>query len=77
MSTEKLAFMIGLLGSVHCIGMCGPLAFAVPSLKQGWAFLVLDKLLYQLGRIISYCFSGSDDWPDRTTDLDGRFSAGS
>lgn len=58
MSTERLAFMIGLLGSVHCIGMCGPLAFAVPSLKQGWAFLVLDKLLYQLGRIISYCFLG-------------------
>lgn len=58
MSTERLAFMIGLLGSVHCIGMCGPLAFAVPSLKQGWAFLVLDKLLYQLGRIVSYCFLG-------------------
>lgn len=58
MSNEKLAFMIGLLGSVHCIGMCGPLAFAVPSLKQGWAFLVLDKLLYQLGRIVSYCFLG-------------------
>ncbi|WP_235964559.1 sulfite exporter TauE/SafE family protein [Pedobacter gandavensis] len=50
--------MIGLLGSVHCIGMCGPLAFAVPSLKQGWVFLVLDKLLYQLGRIVSYCFLG-------------------
>lgn len=58
MSTERLAFMIGLLGSVHCIGMCGPLAFAVPSLKQGCAFLVLDKLLYQLGRIMSYCFLG-------------------
>ncbi|MBB2150479.1 sulfite exporter TauE/SafE family protein [Pedobacter sp. LMG 31462] len=58
MSNEKLAFMIGLLGSVHCIGMCGPLAFAVPSLKQGWVFLVLDKLLYQLGRIVSYCFLG-------------------
>lgn len=58
MSNEKLAFMIGLLGSVHCIGMCGPLAFAVPSLKQGWLFLVLDKLLYQLGRIVSYCFLG-------------------
>jgi uncharacterized protein len=58
MNAEKLAFMIGLLGSVHCIGMCGPLAFAVPSLKQGWFFLVADKLIYQLGRIIAYCLLG-------------------
>lgn len=58
MSEQYLAFMIGLLGSVHCIGMCGPLAFAVPSLKQGAAYLVLDKILYQIGRIISYCALG-------------------
>lgn len=58
MNTDKLAFMIGLLGSVHCIGMCGPLAFAVPSLKQGWFFMALDKLVYQFGRIIAYCTLG-------------------
>jgi len=59
MSTEKLAFMIGLLGSVHCIGMCGPLAFAVPIQKRGWLLLVADKLLYQLGRIAAYCSLGA------------------
>lgn len=58
MSTEKLAFMIGLLGSLHCVGMCGPLAFAVPSLKQGWLFLMADKLIYQLGRVAAYCTLG-------------------
>jgi sulfite exporter TauE/SafE len=58
MSESYLAFMIGLLGSVHCIGMCGPLAFAVPSLKQGLGFLVFDKVLYQAGRIVSYCILG-------------------
>ncbi|MET3113743.1 sulfite exporter TauE/SafE [Pedobacter sp. CG_S7] len=58
MSELYLAFMIGLLGSVHCIGMCGPLAFAVPSLKPGMGYLVLDKILYQFGRIISYCVLG-------------------
>jgi sulfite exporter TauE/SafE len=58
MSEQYLAFMIGLLGSVHCIGMCGPLAFAVPSLQQGAGWLILDKGLYQLGRIISYCVLG-------------------
>lgn len=58
MSELHLAFMIGLLGSVHCIGMCGPLAFAVPSLKPGMGYLLLDKILYQLGRIFSYCILG-------------------
>lgn len=58
MSDQYLAFMIGLLGSVHCLGMCGPLAFAVPSLKTGHAYLVLDKIFYHTGRIISYCILG-------------------
>lgn len=58
MSEQHLAFMIGLLGSVHCVGMCGPLAFAVPSLQTGWAYLVFDKLIYQAGRIISYVLLG-------------------
>lgn len=59
MSDQYLAFLIGLMGSVHCIGMCGPLAFAVPTLNKGWGFLVLDKLSYQGGRIISYCILGA------------------
>jgi sulfite exporter TauE/SafE len=59
MSDSYLAFMIGILGSVHCIGMCGPLAFAVPSLRPGAAYLILDKILYQLGRMASYCILGA------------------
>ncbi len=58
MSETYLAFMVGLLGSVHCIGMCGPLAFAVPSLNKGAGWLLFDKCLYQMGRIISYCVLG-------------------
>lgn len=58
MTEQYLAFMIGLLGSVHCIGMCGPLAFAVPSLQKGAGWLLLDKALYQIGRILSYCLLG-------------------
>lgn len=58
MSYQSLAFMIGLLGSVHCVGMCGPLAFAVPSVQSGWAYLVWNKLIYQAGRIIAYCVLG-------------------
>ncbi|KIO76379.1 membrane protein [Pedobacter lusitanus] len=59
MSDQYLAFLIGLMGSVHCLGMCGPLAFAVPTLKKGWGFLVLDKLSYQGGRVIAYCILGA------------------
>jgi sulfite exporter TauE/SafE len=58
MSNDRLAFFIGLLGSLHCIGMCGPLAFAVPVNRPGWFYLLWNKLIYQLGRIVSYCVLG-------------------
>lgn len=58
MNTYQIAFLVGLFGSVHCIGMCGPLAFAVPVSRGGrWLFL-WDKLVYQLGRTISYVLIG-------------------
>jgi sulfite exporter TauE/SafE len=58
MNTNELAFFIGLFGSVHCIGMCGPLAFAVPVAQNKWWLIVGDKLLYNTGRVISYTFLG-------------------
>jgi len=58
MSAYQIAFYIGLFGSIHCIGMCGPLAFAIPTGdKRRWLF-VWDKLVYQFGRIISYSLLG-------------------
>lgn len=58
MSTNQLAFFIGLFGSVHCIGMCGPLAFAVPSFRKYWWLTLADKLFYNIGRVITYTFLG-------------------
>jgi len=58
MNTNELAFFIGLFGSIHCIGMCGPLAFAVPVGQNKWWLIVGDKLLYNVGRVISYTFLG-------------------
>lgn len=50
------AFVIGLLGSFHCIGMCGPIALAIPSGKNiNRAF---NLLLYNSGRIITYSIIG-------------------
>lgn len=58
MSTNEIAFFIGLFGSLHCVGMCGPLAFAIPAGQKGWGYIVADKFLYNLGRILSYTTIG-------------------
>jgi hypothetical protein len=58
MSFEALAFFTGLLGSVHCISMCGPLMLAMPFSQQSIWESVLHRLLYQLGRILMYGFLG-------------------
>lgn len=49
-------FIVGLLGSVHCIGMCGPLALAVPT-KKGHR--VISAVLFNGGRILTYAFLGA------------------
>ncbi|EOR95151.1 Heavy-metal-associated domain (N-terminus) and membrane-bounded cytochrome biogeneis cycZ-like domain protein [Arcticibacter svalbardensis MN12-7] len=38
--------------------MCGPLAFAIPSKHANRWLVLLDKLIYQVGRIISYSILG-------------------
>jgi len=57
------AFMTGLLGSVHCIGMCGgivgALTFQLPdSVRQRPQHLLPYLLSYNLGRISSYTLAG-------------------
>lgn len=58
MSNYAIAFFIGLFGSIHCIGMCGPLALAIPVSENKWWLVVGDKILYNCGRIITYSFLG-------------------
>jgi sulfite exporter TauE/SafE len=58
MTDLQVAFFIGLFGSIHCVGMCGPLALALPANNAGALWLVFDKLIYQLGRVISYTVLG-------------------
>lgn len=47
-------FVVGLLGSLHCIGMCGPIAVALPKSNP----LILSRLLYNTGRVITYSLLG-------------------
>jgi len=58
MSNNAIAFFIGLFGSVHCIGMCGPLALSLPSFQNRWWLVVTDKILYNTGRVLTYSFLG-------------------
>lgn len=51
-------FALGAAGSLHCVGMCGPLSLALPvhHLSQSKKFLCL--LGYQFGRIFTYSIIG-------------------
>jgi sulfite exporter TauE/SafE len=60
MSPEILAaFFIGLVGSLHCIGMCGPIAIALPVPNSGNLSFLTGRILYNLGRVVTYSFLGA------------------
>lgn len=52
------AFTIGLFGSLHCVGMCGPIAAALPLSRKGRLNQIGNLLLYNSGRIITYSIIG-------------------
>ena len=52
------AFVFGLISSLHCIGMCGPIAVMLPVSKGNWAVKNSQILTYHLGRITSYSILG-------------------
>lgn len=52
------AIVLGLAGSFHCIGMCGPIAFVIPVDRSSKTTLFFQTFLYNFGRIISYSLIG-------------------
>ena len=61
--TLLAAFMVGLLGSTHCIGMCGgivgALTMGLPENTRRSPFSLLPYLItYNSGRLISYSLAG-------------------
>jgi hypothetical protein len=55
------ALTLGFFGSLHCIGMCGPLALAlVPTngTQASFARLLRGSLLYNGGRVVTYSLLG-------------------
>ncbi len=52
------AFVMGLLASGHCLGMCGPLVLALPHGNGSLGLAILYRLVYNLGRITTYAALG-------------------
>lgn len=54
------ALFLGLLGGLHCVGMCGPLMLALPT-PGGTPPLrfALGRVVYQLGRVATYTALGA------------------
>jgi sulfite exporter TauE/SafE len=52
------AFFFGLISSLHCIGMCGPIAMMLPVDRNNQAKKVTQIVTYHLGRLSAYATIG-------------------
>ncbi len=52
------ALLLGLLSSLHCIGMCGPIAMMLPLDRNNAAKKVIQLFTYHAGRITAYASLG-------------------
>ncbi len=52
------SFVLGLAGSFHCIGMCGPIALALPLSRKSATSILIGILTANAGRIITYMLLG-------------------
>ena len=53
------AFILGIMGSFHCLGMCGPIAISIPLQGKHYGQKVLGSALYNSGRTITYGIMGA------------------
>ncbi len=49
---------LGAAGSLHCVGMCGPLSLALPTAHLSRTKQFFSLLIYQSGRVITYSLIG-------------------
>ena len=52
------AVILGLLGSFHCVGMCGPIAFMLPVDRSNSVKKISQIGSYHLGRLFAYSLIG-------------------
>lgn len=53
------AFLLGLMGSLHCVGMCGPIALSLPLRGKTIWQKIWGSTLWSLGRIVTYSIMGA------------------
>jgi uncharacterized protein len=53
------ALIVGLVGSLHCAGMCGPIAIAIPLNNRSWFSRISGSLVYNTGRTLTYAILGA------------------
>lgn len=58
-NTPAIALLAGLLTSVHCVGMCGPIACSLTILKKDENSRIGAATAYHAGRLISYTSIGA------------------
>jgi uncharacterized protein len=51
--------VVGFLGSLHCLGMCGPIALALPTGHASKTSLFFGRLTYNFGRTVTYALLGA------------------
>lgn len=52
------AIILGLMGSLHCVGMCGPIAFMLPVDRTSNYKKFSQIFIYHLGRLLAYGIIG-------------------
>ena len=52
-------FLLGLVGSLHCAGMCGPIALNLPLRGNSFTERLISGILYNLGRTFMYGVMGA------------------
>ncbi len=52
------AISLGLVSSLHCASMCGPIAFALPLDRSSWLAKTSGAIVYNGGRILTYATLG-------------------
>lgn len=52
------AIILGLMGSLHCVGMCGPIAFMLPVDRENNLKKFGQILIYHFGRLLAYGLIG-------------------
>lgn len=53
------ALAMGFFGSLHCLGMCGPIALVTPSAFPGNFGRFISGIIYNSGRLVTYMILGA------------------